>query len=290
VLPGVVNGDFEFLEFVNIGTGPLDLAGVAFTAGITFVFPVAVLNPGERVILAKNPTAFAVRYPAVAAPVFGPYDGSLANDGEQIEFADAVGENILDFEYRNGWYPATDGFGRSLVVRDPLTAPFDAYGAPTSWAISLNLGGSPGAADTAFAQAYYGWDNFHFTSVERDQPDLAGPHADADLDRRLNWEEYAFGTDPRLADHTEVEFVWIQQGLERLPGLEFRRPANALDLAFELVASADLTAPPQLWTVVATAAHSVTAIDDTVELARYVDSQPADGTQRFYRIRATFTP
>jgi hypothetical protein len=289
-LPGVANGDFEFLEFVNIGTAPLDLAGVAFTEGITFVFPAAVLGPGERVILAKNPTAFAIRYPAVAVPVFGPYDGSLDNAGEPLEFADAVGESILGFEYRNGWYPATDGFGRSLVVRDPLTAPFDAYGAPVSWAISLLPGGSPGAADTAFAQAYDGWDNFHFSSAERDQPELAGPNADADLEGRLNWEEYAFGTDPRLPDQTHVELVWVEQGAERLPGLEFRRAANALDLSFELVASSDLTAAPHLWTVMATSAHSVTAIDDAVELARYVDSQTPVETQRFYRIRATFTP
>jgi hypothetical protein len=94
-------------------------------------------------------------------------DGSLDNSGERIEFTDAVGENVLDFEYRDGWYPATDGYGYSLVVRNVAGTPYHAYDQPVTWAISLHVGGSPGAADTAFAQAYYGWDNFHFTSTER---------------------------------------------------------------------------------------------------------------------------
>ena len=116
---------------------PLDLVGVAFTQGITFTFPTLILEPGTRIILAKNPTAFAVRYPAVPVPVLGPFDGSLDNSGEPLEFADAVGENVLDFEYKNGWYPATDGYGHSLVVRDPQTTAYNAFGDPVSWAISL---------------------------------------------------------------------------------------------------------------------------------------------------------
>ena len=36
--------------------------------------------------------------------------------GERLELTDPVGENILDFEYKDGWYPAADGSGRSLEV------------------------------------------------------------------------------------------------------------------------------------------------------------------------------
>ena len=121
-------------------------------------------------LLAKNPTAFALRYPGTAVPVLGPYSGMLANSGETLELVDAVGENILDFEYKDGWYPATDGTGHSLVLRDPAITPYNDFGNPQRWAIGIATGGSPGVADTNFAQAYHGWDNFHFTSAERDDP------------------------------------------------------------------------------------------------------------------------
>ena len=289
-LPGVTRGDFEFLEFVNIGSEPLDLAGVNFIQGITFTFRAVSLATGARIILAKNPTAFLVRYPAVAVPVLGPYDGSLDNSGEFLEFTDAVGESVLDFEYKDGWYPATDGPGHSLVLRNPQTTPFDAYGNALSWAISLLPGGSPGLADSAFAQSYYGWDNFHFTGAERDLPQIAGPYADADQDGRPNWQEYAFATNPRLPDQTQVHFVWVNQGTEYVPALEFHRASNPLDLRFELLAANELETGPDSWTVVATIPHSVTALDDSTELVRYADNQPASNTHRFLRIRATYLP
>jgi hypothetical protein len=290
LLPGVATGDFEYLEFVNIGVVTLDLAGVSFTQGITFTFPEIALAPGTRLVLAKNPAAFGVRYPAVAVPILGPYDGSLDNSGERIEFTDAVGENVLNFEYRDGWYPATDGAGYSLVVRNVAGTPYHAYDQPVTWAISLHVGGSPGAGDTAFAQAYYGWDNFHFTSTERDQPDIAGPYADADLDGHLNWAEYAFATHPRQPDQPTVRFVWAGEGANRRPGLEFRRAANALDLTFELLAADELTSDPASWTVVATLPEQLTTIDDSTELARYADLRPAVEPHRFLRIRAHYVP
>ncbi len=287
-LPGVTGNDFEFLEFVNTGDIDLDLEGVTFTQGTTFTFPAVSLAPGDRIILAKNPVAFSVRYPAIGVFILGPYDGWLDNSGEPLEFADAVGENILDFQFKNGWYPATDGQGHSLVLRDPYTTSYTEFGNPVSWAISLHPGGSPGDADTAFAQAYYGWDNFHFTTAERELPEVAGPDADPDQDGYPNWQEYAFDTDPRIADQSRIDFVWIQEGAERRPGLEFRRPANALDLRFELLASDELSAPADSWMVVATTPHSVTAIDDIIELARYSDSQTVAKAHRFLRLRVRY--
>jgi hypothetical protein len=289
-LPGVTSGDFEFLEFVNAGGVSLDLGGVTFAQGITFTFPAVALAPSARIILAKNPTAFVVRYPALGIPILGPYDGWLDNGGERIEFTDAVGENVLDFQFKNGWYPATDGPGHSLVLRDPYSTAHTEYGNPVSWAISLFQGGSPGAADTAFAQAYHGWDNFHFTSAERDLLEIAGRDADPDLDGRPNWQEYAFASDPRVPDLLEIAFVWIEEEADLRPALEFRRAANALDLEFELLASNDLNAAPESWEVVATAPHNVTALDDNTELARYADIQTAIAAQRFLRIRVTFLP
>ncbi len=48
---------------------------------------------------------------------------------------------IIDFEYKDGWYPATDGDGRTLVARDPAgTDPGD-FGEAEKWAISLEANG-----------------------------------------------------------------------------------------------------------------------------------------------------
>ncbi len=289
-LPGVATGDFEFLELINIGTSPLDLGGVGFTQGITFTFPAVSLAPGTRIVLARNPTAFAVRYPGIAVTVLGPFDGSLDNAGERLELVDVVGENILDFDYRDGWYPATDGYGHSLVIRDPGNTVHTAFGNAVSWAISLQPGGSPGAADIAFAQAYYGWDNFHFSSAERDRPEIAGPDADADLDGRLNWEEYAFGSNPRLPDAMRIRFIWLEEGANHWPAVEVRRAAHALDLTFELEAADELSAAFESWTVVATEPRSVNALDDSTELARFADNQPAGAGHRFLRVRAGYRP
>jgi hypothetical protein len=289
-LPGVVSGDFEFLELVNAGSLVLNLEGVTFTEGITFTFPEFTLGPGQRVVLAKNPAAFAVRYPGVQAPIFGPYDGWLDNIGEPIEFADAVGENVLDFQFKSGWYPATSGTGHSLVLSDPSSVPFDHYGDPVSWRISLDPGGSPGLGDTAFSQAYYGWDNFHFTSAERESTDIAGPFADPDHDGRPNWEEYAFDSNPREPDQVRIHFVWVDTETDLRPGVEFGRPTHALDLRFELLAADDLDAPSDAWTVVAAAPASATPIDDSTELVRFADTQSTSGASRFLRVRAMYVP
>src|SRR6185436_12337739 len=64
-----VAGDFEFIELKNVGAQSLNLLGFRFTAGITFTFTatnaITNLNPGQYVVLVKNPGAFAARYPGV---------------------------------------------------------------------------------------------------------------------------------------------------------------------------------------------------------------------------------
>ena len=285
-MPSVSEDDFEFLEFINIGPATLDLAGANFTEGIGFTFPAVTLPAGERLILARNPAAFALRYPATAVTVLGPYAGSLANAGERLELTDAVGENILDFEYKDGWYPATDGGGRSLVHRDPAGTSHDAFGDPLVWAISGGSAGSPGTADATLAQAYYGWDNFHFSSIERDDPLIAGPDADPDADGRTNAEEYALATDPRVADLPVLEFTWSMDGPVRRPALRFHRPAGALDVSYELLAGSDLGG----WPVVATSAAESSPLPGNAEAAVFRDLADDTLDARFLRLRYTPAP
>jgi len=137
--------DFEYLELKNIGAVAMNLNGVHFTNGIDFVFGSVNLNAGQTLILAKNPAAFASRYPAVVN-VLGPYLGSLDNKGERIRLDDAVGEKILDFSYNNSWYPMTDGLGLSLVIVNE-NAPWFTWDEKASWRPSSVFSGSPGAVD-----------------------------------------------------------------------------------------------------------------------------------------------
>ena len=283
---GVTEGDFEYLEFINTSPASLQLTGASFAQGIGFTFPTTSLAAGARLILAKNPAAFALRYPSTAAAVIGSYEGDLDNAGERLELSDAVGENILDFEYKDGWYPATDGSGRSLVLRDPATTPPNDFGDPVVWALSGGALGSPGTTDSSFAQTYHGWDNFHFTALERDQPLISGPDADPDQDGNNNAAEYALATDPRTADAPVMEFTWALDGAVRRPALRFRRPAGALDVTYALLASENLND----WPAVATSPAETTALVGQLETVTFRDTAGDSAGKRFLRLRHTVSP
>lgn len=284
-LPFVTEDEFEYLELMNLGPSALELAGARFTDGLAFTFPAHSLAAGGRLVLAKNPAAFALRHPATTAAVFGPYDEVLANTGETLRLVDPAGENILDFEYKDGWYPATDGSGRALVLRDPATS-HDRYGDPVVWAISGAPQGSPGVPDASLAQAYHGWDNFHFTAAERDDPLLSGPAADADGDGRSNADEYALGTDPRVNDLPLLDFAWAMDGAVRRPALRFRRPAGALDVTYELLAGSDLAG----WPVVATSPAARDPLAGDREEVLFRDSADDSGSKRFLKLRYQTAP
>lgn len=152
--------EFEFIELHNAGAGAaLDLTGVAFTAGVDFTFPAgATLEPGGYLLVARagvanNFAAFRARYGLGAeVPIFGPYLGSLANEGERLALKTApAGATLVSFEYRSGrgWPVAANGAGHSLVPRDAVGAG-QATGALNyggNWRASTYRGGSPGRAD-----------------------------------------------------------------------------------------------------------------------------------------------
>ena len=88
------NDNFEFIELFNSSTtGTVDLAGMQFDDGITFVFGDVQLGPGERAVVVKDLSAFQARYGA-SIHVLGEYgaDTSLSNGGEQVRLVDSVGE------------------------------------------------------------------------------------------------------------------------------------------------------------------------------------------------------
>ena len=108
----------EFIELKNIGTEPINLNLVSFTNGIDFTFPDLNLAPGNYVIVVQDQDAFTAKY-GIGFYIAGVYSGRLSNAGERIELQDAIGQTILNFEFKDGWYDSTDGYGFSLNIINP---------------------------------------------------------------------------------------------------------------------------------------------------------------------------
>lgn len=147
----------EFIELQNTSpTLSLALDGAAFNSGVTFSFPADTVVPPLGYLLVirdPDPQAFRARYGLGSeVPITGPYAGSLANEGEQLNLKTGPGGlDIVSFEYGNGrgWPVAASGAGHSLV---PITTEGQATGAldyPGNWRASAFPGGSPGGSDPA---------------------------------------------------------------------------------------------------------------------------------------------
>ncbi len=139
----------EFIEVQNISDTPMNLEGVRFTDGIEFVFPHMILDPGQYTVIVVDQTAFESCY-GTQITVAGRYAGRLNNDGEMIvlKLAEPLEAAVMRFEYKNGWYPLTDGAGWSLVIKEPQ-GPLESWQDSRNWRQSTAAGGSPGSDDAA---------------------------------------------------------------------------------------------------------------------------------------------
>jgi hypothetical protein len=144
-----VDGDeYEFIELKNVGATTLELSGLQFTNGISYVFPVGTfLGSGRFLVLVGNPTAFTNRYPGIQFG--GVYTNRLSNSGERLALVHANGAPLFSVQYdtRPPWPASADGAGFSLVPTNPNLNP--APDNPVNWRASASIGGSPGADDPA---------------------------------------------------------------------------------------------------------------------------------------------
>jgi hypothetical protein len=131
----------EYLELVNIGAETVNLTRVRFVDGVSFDFPAVDMAPQEVFLLVRNAPVFVDRYGS-DLPVLGTYEGKLSNSGEGLAVADAAGHVFLDFNYKDGWYPSTDGDGSSLELIDLHVDPL-LLSEKESWGPSV-AGGTPG--------------------------------------------------------------------------------------------------------------------------------------------------
>lgn len=143
---GAFNGDdFEFVELMNVGASDLNLYGSQFIAGITVNFGLAKVTPGERVVVAKNPTALEARYGSpLPFQVVGTFANSLNNAGELVTLSQSNFTLIKSLSYDSAgqWPSRPDGDGSTLEIIDQNGDPND----PDNWRSSIAYHGTPGAA------------------------------------------------------------------------------------------------------------------------------------------------
>ncbi len=140
--------NLEFIELVNAGTEPVDLAGVRFVAGVAFDFSRlddTALAPGEYIVAARSASAVKAKYGDVVRAV-GPVGGSLHNSGEEIVLLGPLGEELQRFTYDGTWFTAAREQGHSIVIIDP-SGPPSAWSERDGWRASLEPGGSPGRSE-----------------------------------------------------------------------------------------------------------------------------------------------
>ena len=106
----------EWIELHNVGRGPINLAGWHFTRGIEFTFPNVSIPAGGYLVVAADPDAFQDRHPDVTN-VVGGWTGRLANNGETLELATALGEVVDRVRYASegDWARRERGHGAALV-------------------------------------------------------------------------------------------------------------------------------------------------------------------------------
>ena len=284
-LPGVIAEDFEFIEIINTSGQTLSLVGVQITEGIGYTFTGnAALSPNTRIIIAKNPEAFAIRYPRYAGIAYGPYSGQLNNDGDTIRMVDAVGENILVFTYNDIWFPETDGEGKTLVLDDE-TFPFDGLDEQAAWAASASVNGTPGLGDGPMSSSFTAWQNQRFNPVLHNT--VGSAEADPDQDGRPNWKEYAFGTNPFVKDEAVFNAEIVMENGQAYLGARTRRVINGADLVWTLEVGNDLEGWAPEDTVISTGVQN----GDGTETVTLREANPAGNAPlRFMRFRLTFQP
>ncbi len=148
--------DLEFIEFYNTENKSVNVSGW-YVDTVDFQFPQGtILDPGEAIVLSKNPSAFQASYPNTAARVFGPYPGALENDGDAIRLLEAkpsegpsfpayypITIDFVRYDDRSPWADLADGSGYTLEIIDIALDNDHA----SSWMASRLPGGSPGSLD-----------------------------------------------------------------------------------------------------------------------------------------------
>lgn len=134
----------EWIELFNQMNVDEDLGDWTLDGGIGFRFPKGtVIRAGACLVVAADPDW--LRTETGLTEVYGPWTGSLANDGERLVLRNLNGRLMDELTYRDNppWPVAADGSGASLAKRVGRS-PSSAAG---NWRASAEVGGTAGRAN-----------------------------------------------------------------------------------------------------------------------------------------------
>jgi hypothetical protein len=272
---GFVNdGDFEFIELMNIGASDVNLSGVEFGTGVDFDFAgaaVTSLPPGGRVLVVSNQAAFEMRYGS-GLPVAGEFQNGtgLSNGGEQIVLLDGDHSVIRDFTYDDvsPWPVAADTAGFSLVLVNPASNPDHALAA--SWRASIDPGGT--------AAGFTDWQSRWFDPDVPDYAQISAGGSDGDLDGNSNLIEYFGGGIPLVADAGPITDLAIDGAGDLL--LTFRHRSELAGVVWDIESSSGVTD----WVSAAATWERSTLLGDGRTDSVWRIAAPVSGDRLFVRL------
>ncbi len=143
----------EFIELHNTDGEAVDLSGWRLRDAVEYTFPQGAAIPAHGfVVIARNPAVLNSTYGTTA---FGPWDGRLSNDGEEIELYDAADMRMDRVDYRLGfpwptlgipWGSGMERYNASIELIQP-ELDNDLGG---SWRSSGTNGPTPAAQNAAY--------------------------------------------------------------------------------------------------------------------------------------------
>lgn len=270
--PGSTDSE-EFVELLNPTAEPVTLYDAVkqlpwrFTDGIEFEFPTSpplTIAAGERIIIARNLTAFTAAFGDSATRKFQWTAGALDNGGETLQLGrpgplDALNVtryirvDRVNYNDEPPWPGSPDGDGTVLAKISEADYGNDFI----NWRADS---ATPGAA--ASGERFASWALTHGVS---------GITGDDDGDGLVNLAEYARGTDPTLADPYPPLALSLAAGAATVA---YNQRLAASDVQVDLEASSDLTH----WVRVDATPILTTG---TTQTRRYTETE--SGARRFFR-------
>ncbi len=142
--PDTAEASREYIELHNQMAVDVDMSGWRISGGVDFTFPAGTVIAGRgHLVVAVSPAGVQAAYGVAGA--LGPWTGRLSNNGEELRLRDNSDRVMDEVAYgSDGKWPAgADGSGASLSKTNAGAASDD----PSSWAVSYQKGGTPGAAN-----------------------------------------------------------------------------------------------------------------------------------------------
>ncbi len=116
--PDVKTEPVEYIELYNRGPAA-DLGGWKFDRGVDFTFPPGtVLASNAYLVVAANPAAVMAKFGVSA---LGPFEGTLANEGEEVRLVNGAGATVDKVDYGVGfpWPVVGEPPGYSMELVNP---------------------------------------------------------------------------------------------------------------------------------------------------------------------------